>query len=86
MTPSEGLKLDGLRPLEANLLKRPDPLKQASSSSSAADKSAGKRKETALSAAEKLVLKSQGQKYRRIGVLYDFLDSAVPYVCFTGGT
>jgi len=59
MTPSEGLKPNGLRPLKANPLKRPDPLRQASSSSSSTEKSAGKRRETSLSAAEKLILEEQ---------------------------
>ena len=69
-TPSEGLKLNGLKPamnpLKANPLKRPNPLKQASSGSSAADRSAGKRKETSLSAAEKLILEEQERKRRRM--------------------
>ena len=67
MTPSEGLKLKGPRPLKANPLKRLDPLRQASSSSSSTEKSAGKRRETSLSAAEKLILEEQEQKRRRIG-------------------
>jgi DNA/RNA-binding protein KIN17 len=67
--PSEGLKLNPLKPavnpLKANPLKRTNPLKQASSSSSAADKANGKRKETPLSAAEKLILEDQERKRRR---------------------
>ena len=69
-TPSEGLKLNGLKlavnPLKANPLKRPNPLKQSASSSGAADKSTGKRKETSLSAAEKLILEEQERKRRRM--------------------
>ena len=62
-TPSEGLKLNALKPavnpLKANPLKRPNPLKQASSTT-------GKRKETSLSAAEKLILEEQERKRRRM--------------------
>jgi len=69
-TPSEGLKLNGLKlavnPLKTNPLKRPNPLKQVSSSSGAADKSTGKRKGTSLSAAEKLILEEQERKRRRM--------------------
>jgi DNA/RNA-binding protein KIN17 len=69
-TPSEGLKLNGLKPamnpLKVNPLKRPNPLKQASSGASAADRSTGKRKETSLSAAEKLILEEQERKRRRM--------------------
>ena len=65
VVPSEGLKLNSLKltanPLKANPLKRPNPLKQASASSSAP-----KRKETSLSAAEKLILEEQERKRRRI--------------------
>ena len=65
VVPSEGLKLNSLKltanPLKANPLKRPNPLKQASASSSVP-----KRKETSLSAAEKLILEEQGRKRRRI--------------------
>jgi DNA/RNA-binding protein KIN17 len=61
--PSEGLKLN---PLKANPFKRTNPLKQASSSSSAADKANGKRKETPLSAAEKLIWEDQERKRRRM--------------------
>ena len=68
--PSEGLKLNLLKPavnpLKANPLKRTNPLKQASSSPSAADKANGKRKETPLSAAEKLILEDQERKRRRM--------------------
>ena len=64
-TPSGGLKLNPLKPV-ANPLKRTNPLKQASSSSSAADKSSGKRKETPLTAAEKLILEDQERKRRRM--------------------
>jgi DNA/RNA-binding protein KIN17 len=64
-TPSEGLKFNALKPA-VNLLKRTNPLKQASSSSSAADKSAGKRKETPLSAAERLILEDKERKRRRM--------------------
>jgi DNA/RNA-binding protein KIN17 len=68
--PSEGLKLNPLKPavnpLKANPLKRTNPLKQASSGSSAADKANGKRKETPLSAAEKLILEDQERKRRRM--------------------
>jgi len=56
-----GLKLNPLKPA-ANLLKRTNPLKQASS---AADKPSGKRKETPLTAAEKLILEDQERKRRR---------------------
>jgi len=71
-TPSEGLKLNPLKlainPLKANPLKRTNPLKQTSSSSSAADnlKSSGKRKGTPLSAAEKLILEEEERKRRRV--------------------
>jgi DNA/RNA-binding protein KIN17 len=69
-TPSEGLKFGAIKPvvnpLKVNPLKRANPLKQASSSSSAADKSSGKRKETPLSAAEKLILEDQERKRRRM--------------------
>jgi DNA/RNA-binding protein KIN17 len=69
-TPSEGFKLNPLKPvvnpLKANPLKRPNPLKQASTSSGAADKLGGKRKETPLSAAEKLILEEQERKRRRM--------------------
>jgi DNA/RNA-binding protein KIN17 len=58
--PAEGLKLN---PLKANPLKRTNPLKQASS---AADKSSGKRKDTPLSAAERLILEDQERKRRRM--------------------
>ena len=65
VVPSEGLKLNSLKltanPLKANPLKRPNPLKQASASSSVP-----KRKETSLSAAEKLILEEQERKRRRI--------------------
>ena len=65
VVPSEGLKLTSLKltanPLKANPLKRPNPLKQASASSSVP-----KRKETSLSAAEKLILEEQERKRRRI--------------------
>lgn len=64
-TPSGGLKLNPLKPV-VNPLKRTNPLKQASSSSSAADKSSGKRKETPLTAAEKLILEDQERKRRRM--------------------
>jgi len=63
--PGGGLKLNPLKPA-ANPLKRTNPLKQASSSSNAADKSSGKRKETPLSAAEKLILEDQERKRRRM--------------------
>jgi len=63
--PSGGLKLNPLKPV-ANPLKRANPLKQASSSSSSADKSSGKRKETPLTAAEKLILEDQERKRRRM--------------------
>ena len=69
-TPSEGLKFNAIKPavnpLKANPLKRPNPLKQASSRSSTAEKTAGKRKETPLSAAEKLILEDQERKRRRM--------------------
>lgn len=69
--PSEGLKLNPLKlavnPLKANPLKRPNPLKQPSASSSAAEKANGKRKETSLSAAEMLILEDQERKRRRMG-------------------
>lgn len=61
--PSEGLKLN---PLKANPLKRINPLKQGSTSSSATDKSGGKRKEAPLSAAEKLILEDRERKRRRM--------------------
>ncbi len=64
-TPPVGLKLNPLKPA-GNPLKRTNPLKQASSSSNAADKSSGKRKETPLSAAEKLILEDQERKRRRM--------------------
>ena len=69
--PPEGLKLNPLKlavnPLKANPLKRPNPLKQASPSSGAAEKANGKRKETSsLSAAEKLILEDQERKRRRV--------------------
>lgn len=65
-TPLGGLKLNLLKPV-ANPLKRTNPLKQASSSSSAADnKPSGKRKETPLTAAEKLILEDQERKRRRM--------------------
>lgn len=67
--PSEGLKFNAIKPavnpLKANPLKRPNPLK-ASSSSSTAEKTPGKRKETPLSAAEKLILEDQERKRRRM--------------------
>jgi DNA/RNA-binding protein KIN17 len=70
-TPSEGLKLNPLKlavnPLKANPLKRTNPLKQASTTSSTADKSSGKRKETPLTAAERLILEDQERKRRRMG-------------------
>jgi DNA/RNA-binding protein KIN17 len=69
-TSSEGFKLNPpkpvVNPLKANPLKRPNPLKQTSTSSSAADKLGGKRKETPLSAAEKLILEEQERKRRRM--------------------
>jgi len=68
--PSEGLKLNPLKlavnPLKANPLKRSNPLKQPSASSSAAEQANGKRKETSLSAAEMLILEDQGRKRRRM--------------------
>ena len=64
-TPSGGLKLNPLKPI-TNPLKRTNPLKQASSSSSAVDKPSGKRKETPLTAAEKLILEDQERKRRRM--------------------
>jgi len=64
-TSSEGIKLNPLKPA-LNPLKRINPLKQASAASSAADKSNGKRKETPLSAAEKLILEEQERKRRRM--------------------
>ncbi|KAF8272232.1 domain of Kin17 curved DNA-binding protein-domain-containing protein [Lactarius quietus] len=68
--PTEGLKLNPLKltanSLKANPLKRPNPLKQASASSSTAEKSNGKRKEASLSAAEKLILEEQERKRRRM--------------------
>jgi DNA/RNA-binding protein KIN17 len=68
--PSEGLKLNPLKlavnPLKANPLKRPNPLKQPSASSSA-EKVNGKRKESSsLSAPEKLILEDQERKRRRM--------------------
>ncbi|KAI0252141.1 domain of Kin17 curved DNA-binding protein-domain-containing protein [Lactifluus subvellereus] len=69
-TSSEAFKLNPLKPivnpLKANPLKRPNPLKQVSASSSAGDKLGGKRKETPLSAAEKLILEEQERKRRRL--------------------
>jgi len=69
-TPSEGLKFNAIKPtvnpLKANPLKRPNPLKQASSNTSTAENTAGKRKETPLSAAEKLILEDQERKRRRM--------------------
>ena len=50
---SEGLKLNLLK---ANPVKRTNPVKQSSTSSSAVDKSFGKRKDTSPTAAEKLIL------------------------------
>jgi DNA/RNA-binding protein KIN17 len=64
-TPSGGLKLNPLKPV-ANPLKRTNPLKQASSSSSAAVKPSEKRKATPLTAAEKLILEDQERKRRRL--------------------
>ena len=64
-TPSLGLKLNPLKSA-VNPLKRTNPLKQASSSSNAADKPSGKRKETPLTAAEKLILEDQERKRRRM--------------------
>ena len=52
--------------IKVNPLKRVNPLKQPSTASSAADKSAGKRKETPLSAAEKLILEEKERKRRRM--------------------
>jgi DNA/RNA-binding protein KIN17 len=70
VTSSEAFKLNPLKPvvnpLKANPLKRPNPLKQVSASSSAGDKLGGKRKETPLSAAEKLILEEQERKRRRM--------------------
>ena len=70
-TPSEGLKFTTVKPavnlLKANPLKRTNPLKEASTRSSAADKSSEKRKDTPLSAAEKLILEDQERKRRRMG-------------------
>ncbi|KAH9080311.1 domain of Kin17 curved DNA-binding protein-domain-containing protein [Lactarius deliciosus] len=64
------LKLNPLRlaanPLKANPLKRPNPLKQASASSSTAERANGKRKEASLTAAEKLILEEQERKRRRM--------------------
>ena len=62
--PSGGLELNPPKltanPLKANPLKRPNPLKQASASSSAAEKSNGReRKDISLSTAEKLILEEQ---------------------------
>lgn len=64
-SPSGGLKLNPLKSV-ANPLKRTNPLKQASSSSSPADKPSGKRKGTPLTAAEKLILEDQERKRRRM--------------------
>lgn len=70
-TPSEGLKFTTVKPavnlLKANPLKRTNPLKEASTRSSAADKSSEKRRDTPLSAAEKLILEDQERKRRRMG-------------------
>ncbi|KAI9508412.1 domain of Kin17 curved DNA-binding protein-domain-containing protein [Russula earlei] len=55
--PSEGIKLNPLKPAA----KRTNPLKQTPTTSSAG----GKRKETALSAAEKLIAEDQERKRRR---------------------
>ena len=70
-TPSEGLKFTTVKPavnlLKANPLKRTNPLKEASTRSSAADKSSEKRKDTPLSAPEKLILEDQERKRRRMG-------------------
>lgn len=67
---AEGLKLNPLKlaanPLKANPLKRPNPLKQASASSSTAERAKGKRKEASLTAAEKLILEEQERKRRRM--------------------
>ena len=71
-TPSDGLKPNpfklAINPLKANPLKRTNPLKQASSSSSATDnlKSSGKWNETPLSTAEKLILEEEERKRRRV--------------------
>ncbi|KAI9443406.1 domain of Kin17 curved DNA-binding protein-domain-containing protein [Lactarius indigo] len=68
--PAEGLKLNPLKlainPLKANPLKRPNPLKQSSASSSTAERANGKRKEAPLTAAEKLILEEQERKRRRM--------------------
>ncbi|KAH9038357.1 domain of Kin17 curved DNA-binding protein-domain-containing protein [Lactarius pseudohatsudake] len=68
--PAEGLKLNPLKlaanPLKANPLKRPNPLKQASASSSTAERANGKRKEASLTVAEKLILEEQERKRRRM--------------------
>ena len=64
LVPSEGhLKL-AANPLK---LKRPNPLKQPSATSSVAEQSNEKRKATSLSAAETLVLEEQERKRRRMG-------------------
>jgi DNA/RNA-binding protein KIN17 len=60
----EGCKPNLLKPA-AKPLKRINPLKQGSGSSSAADKSSRKR-ETPLSAAEKLILEDRERKRRRM--------------------
>jgi DNA/RNA-binding protein KIN17 len=69
-TPFEGLIFNAIKPsanpLKANPLKRTNLLKQGASGSGAADKSAGKRKDTPLSAAEKLILEDQERKRRRM--------------------
>jgi DNA/RNA-binding protein KIN17 len=69
-TSSESFKLNPhkpvVNPLKVNPLKRPNPLKQAPTSSGAADKLGGKRKETPLSAAERLILEEQERKRRRM--------------------
>jgi DNA/RNA-binding protein KIN17 len=64
-TPSEDLKCSAIKPA-VNPLKRTNPLKQASSSSSAPDKSSGKRKETPLSAVERLISEDKERKRRRM--------------------
>ncbi|KAI0301092.1 zinc finger protein RTS2, partial [Multifurca ochricompacta] len=69
-TQSEGFKLTPpkqlVNPLKANPLKRPNPLKQAFAGPSTAEKVGGKRKETPLSASEKLILEDQERKRRRM--------------------
>jgi DNA/RNA-binding protein KIN17 len=69
-TPSEGLKFNTLKPavnsLKANPLKRTNPLKEASTRSSEAEKTSGKRKDTPSSAAEELILEDQERKRRRM--------------------